>query len=93
MSDITEVKERLKKLTIEYRAKVFESCEVSKQITETLRNYYTKEKLQTFNNIMEFLDDINEFCVEGGSGKLKFISEIHDVYENNNFSFQFNLKQ
>ena len=57
-----------------------EISKTSKKITASLRDYYSVDYLKTFKTFDDFLDDINNICEQGGTGKLLFIKEVSEYF-------------
>ena len=70
----------LSELSLKYKQQLKEITETSKFIDKTLREYYTDEKLKSFKNFVEFLENINYVCEEGGTGKLLFIKYVQQKF-------------
>lgn len=76
--------DKIKKLSSDYKLKLKELMNISDDILLSLREHYTKERLSNFDNVSDFLDDINEKCEGGGTSKLLFIKEVQLNFFYNN---------
>ncbi len=52
----------------------------SDQIYKNLEDYYKPEKIKSFNNWEDFLDDINYICETDSIAKPNFIKMVQENY-------------
>jgi hypothetical protein len=77
---MNDIKSELSALALEYKNALKKAVKISDEIYRNLKEYYTPEKIKSFKNFEDFLEDINYVCETNSTGMLLFIKMVQENY-------------